>query len=72
MRRLKDLVRAAFKFVVSQFVLDTKNKELVKAQFSLFSTQVPLMYAVLLINTWALAFSFYNEAPDWLSVYIPM
>ncbi|MEP2945460.1 MAG: EAL domain-containing protein [Lentilitoribacter sp.] len=72
MRRLKDLVRAAFKFVASQFVLDTKNKELVKAQFSLFSTQVPLMYAVLLINTWALAFSFYNEAPDWLSVYIPM
>jgi predicted signal transduction protein with EAL and GGDEF domain len=66
------LVRAALKFIVSQFVFDTKNKELVKAQFDLFSTQVPLMYTVLLINTWALAISFYGQAPDWLSVYIPM
>lgn len=66
------MVRAALKFIVSQFVFDTKNKELVKAQFDLFSTQVPLMYTVLLINTWALAISFYGQAPDWLSVYIPM
>lgn len=66
------MVRAALKFIVSQFVLDAKNKELVKAQFDLFSTQVPLMYSVLLINTWALAISFYGQAPDWLSLYIPL
>ncbi|MEP4476770.1 MAG: GGDEF-domain containing protein, partial [Lentilitoribacter sp.] len=66
------LVRVALKFIASQFVFDVKNKELVKAQFDLFSTQVPLMYTVLLINTWALAISFYGEAPIWLSVYIPV
>lgn len=47
------------------------NAELLKAQFEVFSNQVPLMYSIVLVNAWALAFMFMSEAPVWLSVWIP-
>jgi diguanylate cyclase (GGDEF)-like protein len=47
------------------------NPELLKAQYRAFSHQLPLMYFILLTNTWALAVSHLNVAPVWLTVYVP-
>ena len=47
------------------------NPELLKAQYRAFSRQLPLMYFILLTNTWALAVSHYAVAPRWLTVYCP-
>ncbi len=47
------------------------NPELLKAQYRAFSRQLPLMYFILLTNTWALAITHYADAPVWLTVSIP-
>ena len=47
------------------------NPELLKAQYRAFSRQLPLMYFILLTNTWALAVSHYSVAPVWLTIYSP-
>ena len=47
------------------------NADLLKAQFEVFSSQVPLMYSIVLINAWALAITFTPEAPAWLTFWIP-
>lgn len=49
-----------------------KNKpELVKAQFQVFSRQVPMMYGVVLVNAWALTVVSWGSAPRWLTLYVP-
>ena len=48
------------------------NPELLKAQYQAFSHQLPLMYFILVTNTWALAVSHFNVAPLWLSIYVPV
>ncbi len=47
------------------------NPELLKAQYQAFSRQLPLMYFILLTNTWALAVSHHDVAPVWLTVFMP-
>src|ERR1700761_1251241 len=47
------------------------NPELLKAQYRAFSRQLPLMYFILLTNTWALAASHYSVAPHWLTIWCP-
>jgi diguanylate cyclase (GGDEF)-like protein len=47
------------------------NPELLKAQYRAFSRQLPLMYFILLTNTWALAVSHYSVAPVWLTISCP-
>jgi diguanylate cyclase (GGDEF)-like protein len=47
------------------------NPELLIAQFKIFSYQVPLLYLILTINTWALAATHFSSAPYWLTVVIP-
>lgn len=47
------------------------NPELVKAQFEVFSRQVPLMYSIVLVNAWALSLLFLHSAPSWLTVHVP-
>lgn len=47
------------------------NAELVKAQFEVFSRQVPLMYSIVLVNAWALSYLFMHSAPSWLTVHVP-
>ncbi|EJB04106.1 diguanylate cyclase (GGDEF) domain-containing protein [Rhizobium leguminosarum bv. trifolii WSM597] len=46
--------------------------ELLKAQYRAFSYQLPLMYVILLTNTWVLAATHMSVAPSWLAVYIPI
>lgn len=53
------------------FSVPHDNPELLKAQYRAFSHQLPLMYFILLTNTWALAISHLDVAPVWLTVYIP-
>ena len=48
------------------------NPDLLKAQFEVFSSQVPLMYMIVLINAWALALNFWSAAPAWLSLHVPV
>lgn len=48
------------------------NSELLKAQFEVLSNQIPLMYGIVLINAWAIAFTFMAKAPVWLSIWIPV
>lgn len=47
------------------------NPELLHEQYRAFSKQMPLLYAILLANTWSLAYNFIGVAPDWLSLYVP-
>lgn len=65
---LKSLIIQASRFLS----IPTNNPELLKAQFKVFSSQIPLMYGILLINAWALTLTFLNTAPLWLSLYIPI
>ena len=51
--------------------IPSDNPDLHKAQFEVFSKQVPLMYGIVLVNAWALAFSFMPQAPASLSIWIP-
>ena len=58
---------------VRRFISVTdENPELPKAQFEVFSSQVPLMYAIMLISAWALAITFIDSAPLLLAIYVPM
>ncbi|MCD5994067.1 EAL domain-containing protein [Pseudomonas sp. CDFA 602] len=47
------------------------NPRLLKAQYIALSRQLPLMYFVLLVNTWVLAFTHMATAPLWLTVAVP-
>jgi diguanylate cyclase (GGDEF)-like protein len=47
------------------------NPELLQAKFAAFSRQVPIMYALVVLNTLALAVTHYGRAPDWLTLYLP-
>ncbi len=56
----------------SQFFRVQKDKpELLVAQSRVFSGQLPLMYFMLLTNTWILSLLFVPHAPTWLALYIP-
>lgn len=49
----------------------TDNPELRKAQFAAIARLIPLMYFILVVNAWVLAFLFhaYSEAPVTLTLY---
>lgn len=65
------MLKAVFLRLKRLISVPSGDAELLKAQFEVFSNQVPLMYAIVLVNAWALAFIFMSEAPVWLSVWIP-
>lgn len=47
------------------------DENLLLAQYSAYAQQIPLLYFVLLSNTWILAYTFYGVAPVELSFYVP-
>jgi diguanylate cyclase (GGDEF)-like protein len=55
----------------SSIIDQHRNAELVQAKLAAFARQVPLMYGLILVNTFALAVTHYNRAPVWLTVYLP-
>lgn len=53
------------------FKTPAPTPELLRAQVQAFSRQVPLMYALVLVNTIALAWTHWNSAPRSLSLVFP-
>ncbi|WP_314408434.1 EAL domain-containing protein [Pseudomonas kuykendallii] len=47
------------------------NPRLLKAQYVALSRQLPMMYFILLVNTWALAVTHFDTAPGWLTLAMP-
>lgn len=45
---------------------------LLKAQYRAFSRQMPMMYFILIANTWALALTHLATAPAWLALGVPV
>jgi len=60
-----------FRHVRRIFIDEQGTAELALAQWHVLRRQVPLMYAVLLINTIILAATHYSYAPNFLTIYIP-
>lgn len=54
------------------FTVSSENPELLKAQFCAFRRQMPMMYFILLSNTWAVAATHFPFAPVWLTVELPL
>ncbi len=51
--------------------IPVNNPRLLRAQYVALSRQLPLMYFILIVNTWALAYTHLHFAPLWLVIYIP-
>jgi diguanylate cyclase (GGDEF)-like protein len=64
---LKSVLAAA----VRLFRVPADNPDLMRAQFGAFSKQVPLLYFILMSNTIAVAYTYVNVAPDWLTMIVP-
>ncbi|MCX8996217.1 EAL domain-containing protein [Rhizobiaceae bacterium BDR2-2] len=66
---MRDIIRPIARF----FSVPTDNPELLKAQYRAFSRQMPMMYLILMLSTWALAITHMDEgAPVWLTIGIPL
>lgn len=53
------------------FRVPADNPDLTRAQFDAFSKQIPLLYFILMSNTIAVAYTYVNVAPDWLTIIVP-
>jgi predicted signal transduction protein with EAL and GGDEF domain len=58
--------------LVALISVPSDNPRLLTAQFIALARQLPMMYMVLLINTWALAFTHWDSAPGWLTLVLPV
>lgn len=66
------MLKLVFARIARLVSVPSGNPDLLKAQFEVFSKQVPLMYCIVLINSWGLALNFMSTAPIWLSLYVPI
>jgi diguanylate cyclase (GGDEF)-like protein len=48
------------------------SAELRRSQYEAFSRQIPLLYALLIVNTTAVVFTHFRVAPKWLAIYLPV
>jgi diguanylate cyclase (GGDEF)-like protein len=53
------------------FRVPADNPDLTRAQFDAFSKQIPLLYFILISSTIAVAYTYVNVAPHWLSMIVP-
>lgn len=67
-----ELLKFISERVGSLLAVPRDKPELVKAQFHVFSRQVPMMYGVVLVNAWALTVVSWGSAPRWLTLYVPI
>jgi len=54
-----------------RFKTPPPSSQLLRAQVEAFARQLPLMYAMVLVNTFALSFSHLRLAPAWLTLAFP-
>lgn len=66
------MLAALLKSIQSIMSVDVGNPRLLDAQFRALSRQLPMMYGVLLINTWALASTHIDSAPSVLTIFVPV
>ncbi|OPY98081.1 histidine kinase [Bradyrhizobium sacchari] len=64
-------LKSHFAAAVRLFRVPADNPDLTRAQFDAFSKQVPLLYFILMSNTIAVAYTYVNVAPDWLTMFVP-
>ncbi len=65
MHRLIKVVKQSYARIKHLLSVPPGNDDLLKAQFRVFASQVPLMYCIVLMNSWVLAMTFYATAPLW-------
>jgi diguanylate cyclase (GGDEF)-like protein len=68
MKSLPDIWSA----VKETVTIPRSNPDLLVAQYRAFMFQMPLMYVILIINTWALAVTHFHVSPRWLTVDLPI
>ena len=61
---LRSMLSATFRYVS----LPSDNPELLQAQCTALSRLIPLLYVILIVNSWILAATFFDRAPAWLTV----
>ncbi|ALU87757.1 GGDEF domain/EAL domain signal transduction protein [Herbaspirillum rubrisubalbicans M1] len=52
--------------------VNVDQPELLIAQYRAFAGKMPMMYLILLINTWGLAYTYLGLVPLWLGLYFPV
>ncbi|MVA36866.1 putative bifunctional diguanylate cyclase/phosphodiesterase [Agrobacterium vitis] len=60
------------KLVRELLTVRSDNPDLLKAQYRAFSSQMPMMYFILLSSSWALAITHFHSSPLSLTVGIPL
>jgi predicted signal transduction protein with EAL and GGDEF domain len=55
--------------IVDLFRIETANPDLMRAQMRALHNQVPLLYVILAINSTAVAVTYVETAPNWLTLY---
>ncbi|WP_114811254.1 putative bifunctional diguanylate cyclase/phosphodiesterase [Paraburkholderia kururiensis] len=53
------------------FAVPAENPELIRSQSAALSTQIPLLYFILVTNSVALALTHLHSAPAWMTVWTP-
>ncbi|WP_343583647.1 EAL domain-containing protein [Herbaspirillum sp.] len=64
-------VFAISKRLLRFWAIERDKPELLKAQYKAFASKIPMMYMILIVNSWALALTHIHSAPHWLSIYYP-
>ncbi|WP_370108244.1 putative bifunctional diguanylate cyclase/phosphodiesterase [Bradyrhizobium yuanmingense] len=64
-------LKSHFAAAMRLFRVPADNPDLTRAQFDAFSKQIPLLYFILISNTIAVAYTYVNVAPDWLTMIVP-
>ena len=59
------------KAVKEMAAIPKHNPDLLIAQYKAFTFQMPLMYVILMINTWGVAATHMHLAPRWMTIGIP-
>lgn len=54
----------------SRFVLDTSDPELARVQFESFVKQMPLLYAILVLNAGAIVVEFFRVERIWITAVV--
>ena len=63
--------KSVLRHLVRLLIVPAHHPSLLKAQYVALSRQLPLMYFVLLVNSWALAVTHIAAAPYWLTLLVP-
>lgn len=61
-----------FSRIINFISVPQDNPALLRAQYHALSRQLPMMYFILMTSTWAVAATHFGNAPDWLTISLPL